>query len=150
MRVIILVKSDEYTETGGIPDEKLVSDMMKFNEELVKAGVMQAAEGLYPSKQARRVRFEGGKATVIDGPFPEAKELVAGFWIWQVKSLDEAVDWVKRMPNPAPTHLGSAVGNVEIRQIQEMDDFASSYAPEIQEKQDNLRAYLAGKTDRSQ
>ncbi len=115
MRVLVLVKEDKNSETGALPDEKLVAEMMKFNDDLTKAGVLLAADGLYPSSKGKRVRFSGAKRTVIDGPFTEAKELVAGFWLWQVKSIDEAVEWLKRAPFDQT--------EVEIRPIFEADDF---------------------------
>jgi hypothetical protein len=119
MRFMVMVRSDKTTEAGGLPDEKLMADMGKFNEELVKAGIMLAAEGLQPSSKGARVRFSGTKRTVIDGPFTEAKELIAGFWLWQVKSKEEAIEWVKRCPNPL-----HGESEIEIRQIYEMEDFA--------------------------
>lgn len=119
MRVLVLIKGDKDSEAGVLPDEKFVAEMMQYNEELVKAGVMLAAEGLYPSSKGARVKFSGEKATVIDGPFTEAKELIAGFWLWQVKSLDEAIEWVKRCPSPD----GAQEGEIEIRPVFEMDDF---------------------------
>jgi hypothetical protein len=125
MRFMVMVRSDKTTEAGGLPDEKLMADMGKFNEELVKAGIMLAAEGLQPSSKGARVRFSGTKRTVIDGPFTEAKELIAGFWLWQVKSKEEAIEWVKRCPNPL-----HGESEIEIRQIYEMEDFAE-LTPEL-------------------
>lgn len=119
MRAMVLMKADETSEAGVLPDEKFLTEMGKYNEELVKAGVMLAAEGLHPSVKGARVKFSGTKTTVIDGPFTEAKELIAGFWLWQVKSMDEAIEWVKRCPCPA----GVEEGEIEIRQVFEMDEF---------------------------
>src|SRR6266478_2675971 len=118
MRVMVLVKANKDTEAGVMPSEKLLTDMGKFNEELVKAGVMLAGEGLHPSSKGARVKFSGAKRTVLDGPFSEAKELVAGFWLWQVKSKEEAIEWVKRCPNPLSTDT-----EIEFRQVFEADDF---------------------------
>jgi hypothetical protein len=129
MRFMILVKADKNSEAGVLPDEKLLAEMGKFNEELLKAGVMLAGEGLHASAKGARVRFSGGKKTVIDGPFTEAKELVAGFWIWQVKSKQEAIDWMKRCPNPY-----DADGEIEIRQMFELEDFGESPAVEHHRK----------------
>jgi hypothetical protein len=117
MRVMVIIKADKNSEAGQLPDEKLLTDMGKFNEELVKAGIMLAGEGLHPSSKGKRVIFSGQKRTVIDGPFTEAKELIAGFWLWQVKSIEEAVEWVKRCPNP----MGGEA-EIEIRQVGEMED----------------------------
>ncbi len=134
MRVMVLAKADKKTEAGVLPDQKSFSDMLKFNEELVKAGVMLAADGLHPSSKGARVRFDGKKRTVIDGPFTETKELVAGFWIWQVKSLDEAIEWLKRAPFDGT--------EVEIRPIFESDDFGAEFTPELRAKQERLRAQV--------
>jgi len=132
MRVMVFIKGDEESEAGVLPDEKFVAEMMQYNEELVKAGVMLAAEGLYPSSKGVRVKFSGEKATVIDGPFTEAKELIAGFWLWQVKSMDEAIEWVKRCPSPA----GAQEGEIEIRPVFESSDFVA----EVKEHEADLRA----------
>jgi hypothetical protein len=140
MRFMILIKADKNSEAGVMPDEKLFTEMGKYNEELVKAGVMLAGEGLHPSSKGARVRFSGGKQTVIDGPFAEAKELIAGFWIWQVKSKEEALEWVKRMPNPMGVE-----SEVEIRQVFETSDFGPELTPELREQEDRLRAELAAK-----
>jgi hypothetical protein len=137
MRVMVLIKADKTTEAGVLPDEKLLTDMGKYNEELVKAGVMLAGEGLHPSSKGKRVRFSGGKRTVIDGPFTEAKELIAGFWLWQVKSMDEAVEWVKRCPGPPQ---GEA--EIEIRQVFEASDFGAEFTPELREQEERLRAQI--------
>jgi hypothetical protein len=118
-----------------LPDQKLLADMGKFNEELVKAGVMLAGEGLHPSKHGKRVRFSGGKKSIIDGPFAETKELVAGFWIWQVKSMDEALEWVRRCPDPMP----GEESELEIRQVFEADDFGEEYTPELRARDEKLR-----------
>ena len=142
MRVMVLLKSDEETEAGVMPSEELLAGMTEFNEELVKAGVMLAGEGLHPSSKGKRVKLSGGKATVIDGPFAEAKELVAGFWLWQVKSLDEAVEWIKRMPNPS----GVSEGEIEIRQVFEDEDFGEAFTPELQEREAQMRAEVEKRT----
>ena len=135
MRFMVLVKADKNTEAGALPDEKLLTEMGKYNEELVKAGVLLAAEGLHPSSKGARVRFSGAKRTVIDGPFAETKELIAGFWLWQVKSKQEAIEWVKRCPNPFP---GTA-SEIEIRQVFEAEDFGAEFTPELREQEDRLR-----------
>jgi hypothetical protein len=137
---MILVKADQNSEAGVMPDEQLLTEMGKYNEELVKAGVMLAGEGLQPSSKGARVRFAGTQRTVIDGPFPEAKELIAGFWIWQVNSLEEAIEWVKRCPNPM---FGES--EIEIRQIFEADDFGAEFTPELREREERLRAQIASK-----
>src|SRR5436853_1421058 len=124
MRFIVMVKATKDSEAGKMPDHKLLADMGKFNEELAKAGVMKAGEGLHPSSKGARVKFSGAKRTVVDGPFPETKELVAGFWIWECKSLDEAIAWVKKCPNP---HPGDS--EIEIRQIFEAEDFGEEFTP---------------------
>src|SRR6516225_8377950 len=121
MRVMLIVKATTNSEAGVLPDEKLLTAMGKYNEELIKAGVLLAAEGLHPSSRGKRVRFAGGKKTVIDGPFAETKELVAGFWIWQVKSMDEAIEWVKRIPNPHGLEPNAPEGEIEIRPVFEME-----------------------------
>jgi hypothetical protein len=135
MRFMILVKADKNTEAGALPDEKLVTAMMKFNEDLVKAGILLAAEGLQPSSKGARVRFSGDKRTVIDGPFTESKELIAGFWLWQVRSKEEAIEWVKRCPNPLP---GDA--EIEIRQVFEPGECAPD-SPELRQQEEHLRAH---------
>ena len=142
MRFMILIKADKNTEAGALPDEKLLTDMGKYNEELVKAGVMLAGEGLHPSSKGARVRFAGGKRTVIDGPFAESKELIAGFWLWQVNSKDEAIEWVKRCPNPLGTE---AEAEIEIRQVFEAADFGAEFTPELQEQEARLRVQIAAK-----
>ncbi len=143
MRFIIMVKASKDSEAGVMPDEKLLAAMGKFNEELVKAGVMLAGEGLHPSSKGARVRFSGAKRTVIDGPFAETKELVAGFWIWQVKSKEEAIEWVKRCPNPMRED-----SEIEIRQVFEAEDFGAEFAPELRDQEERLRAQLAAKKKR--
>lgn len=140
MRVMILVKADPSSEAGVMPDEKLLTEMGKYNEELVKAGIMLAGEGLHPSSKGARVKFSGTKRSVVDGPFTEAKELIAGFWLWQVRSLDEAIEWVKRCPNPT---LGES--EIEIRQVFEASDFGDVLTPELKEQEERLRSQLANK-----
>jgi hypothetical protein len=139
MRFMVLVKGDKATEGGALPDRKMLAEMGKFNEELVKAGVMLAGEGLHASSKGARVRFSGGKKTVIDGPFTETKELVAGFWLWQVGSLDEAVAWVKRCPNP---HYDE--GEIEIRPVFAAEDFGEALTPELKKRQERLRDKIEG------
>ena len=141
MRFMVMVKATKDSEAGILPDEKLLAEMGKFNEELVKAGVMLAGEGLQPSSKGTRVRFSGAKRTVIDGPFAETKELVAGFWLWQVKSKEEAIEWVKRCPNPFP-RIDS---EIEIRQIFEAEDFGAEFTPELRAQEERLRAQVAAK-----
>jgi hypothetical protein len=141
MRVMVMIKADADTEAGVMPSEQLLADMGKFNEELVKAGVMLAGEGLHPSSKGKRVRFSGGKATVIDGPFTEAKELIAGFWLWQVKSMDEAVEWVKRMPSPDDLPA-DAEAVIEIRPVFEAANFGAEFTPELREQEARLRAQI--------
>jgi hypothetical protein len=136
MRFMILVKADKNSEAGVLPDEKLLTEMGKFNEELVKAGVMLAGEGLQPSSKGARVKFSGDKRTVTDGPFTEAKELIAGFWLWQVKSKEEAIEWVKRCPNPMP----GTESEIEIRQVFEAEDFGAEFTPELRKQEERVRA----------
>jgi hypothetical protein len=140
MKFIVMVKATKESEAGVMPDEKLLTDMGKFNEELVKAGVMRAGEGLQPSSKGARVRFSGSKRTVIDGPFAETKELVAGFWIWEMKSMAEAIDWVKRCPNPMASD-----SEIEIRQMFSAEDFGEAFTQRLREKEENLRAQIAAK-----
>ena len=135
MRFMVLIKANKNSETGVMPSQELLTEMGKFNEELVKAGVMLAGEGLQPSSKGVRVRFSGSKRTVIDGPFAETKELLAGFWIWQCKSMDEAIAWLKRCPNP---HNEEA--DVEIRQIFETEDFGAEFTPELRAQEERIRA----------
>jgi predicted 3-demethylubiquinone-9 3-methyltransferase (glyoxalase superfamily) len=144
MRVMVIIKADERTEAGAMPSEQLLAAMGKFNEELVKAGVMLAGEGLHPSSKGKRVRFSEGKATVIDGPFTDAKELIAGFWLWQVKSMDEAVEWVKRMPGPDDLPDGASA-EIEIRPVFEAEDFGAEFTPELREQEARLRAQIEQK-----
>ncbi len=141
MRFMILIKADKNSEAGQMPDERMLTEMGQFNEELVKAGVMLAGEGLHPSSKGARVKFSGSKRTVTDGPFAETKELVAGFWLWQLKSKAEAIEWVKRIPNPMP---GSET-EIEIRQVFEVEDFGAAATPEIREQEKRLRAQSAAK-----
>ena len=136
MRVMVIVKASKESESGALPDQKILTEMGKFNEELVKAGVMLAGEGLQASSKGKRVRFSGTRRTVIDGPFAETKELVAGFWLWQVKSMDEAVEWLKRAPFDGGTE-------VEIRQVFETEDFGDVLTPEARKQEERLRAQLA-------
>ena len=138
MRFMVMVKANRESESGTLPDEKLLTEMGKFNEELVKAGVLLAAEGLQPSSKGARVRFSGNKRTVIDGPFAETKELIAGFWLFQVKSLEEAIEWVKRSPNPF-----AGESEIEIRQVFEPEDFGPALTPELQEQEKRLGARMA-------
>ena len=136
MRFMVIIKADENSEAGVMPSTELLAAMGKYNEELVKAGVMLAGEGLHPSSRGARVKFSRSKRTVIDGPFTETKELVAGFWIFQVKSLEEAIEWVKRCPNPMP----GTEPEIEIRQVFENDDFGAEFTPELREQEDRIRA----------
>jgi uncharacterized glyoxalase superfamily protein PhnB len=137
MRFMVLIKADKNTEAGKMPSEQLLADMGRFNEELVKAGVMLAGEGLHPSAKGARVRFRGKERTVVDGPFAETKELIAGFWLWQVKSKEEAIEWVKRCPNPLE---GEA--QIEIRQVFEAEDFGAEFTPELREQEQRLRSQI--------
>jgi hypothetical protein len=139
MRVMVIVKASKDSEAGVMPSEALLSSMGKFNEELVKAGVLLAAEGLRPSAQGKRVRFSGEKRTVLDGPFAETKELVAGFWLWQVKSIEEAIEWLKRCPNPTPGETGI---EIEIRPVFEMEDFGAALTPELRSQAEHQRDQL--------
>jgi hypothetical protein len=138
MRFLVMVKADKNSEAGVMPSEKLLAEMGKYNEELAKAGVLLAAEGLQPSSKGARVKFSGEKRTVIDGPFTEAKELIAGFWLIQVKSKEEAIEWVKRCPNPM-----EGESEIEIRQVFEADDFGPEFTPELREQEERLRAQMA-------
>jgi hypothetical protein len=137
MRVMVLVPADENSEQGVMPDEKLLTDMGNFNEELVKAGVMLAGEGLHPTSKAARVRFDGDKRTVIDGPFTESKELIAGYWLWQVRDMDEAIEWIKRAPFGGGTEI-------EIRPVFEAEDFGEEFTPELREQEERLRSQIEG------
>ncbi len=138
MRVMVIVKANKESEAGVMPDQKLLTDMQAFNEELVKAGIVLAAEGLQASAKGKRVRFSGTKRTVVDGPFAETKELIAGFWIWKVKSMDEALEWVKKCPNP---HVGDS--EIEIRQVFETEDFGDALTPELRAQEERMRAQLS-------
>jgi hypothetical protein len=138
---MIIVKANKDSEAGIMPDEKLLSEMGKYNEELVKAGIMLAGEGLHPSSKGARVRFSGRERTVIDGPFSETKELIAGFWLWQVKSKEEAIEWVKRCPNPM-----AGESEIEIRQVFEAEDFGAEFTPELREQEERLRAQIEKQT----
>ena len=139
MRVMVFVKANSESETGQMPSTEMLEEMGRFNEELVNAGVMLSGEGLHPTANGKRVRFSGTKRTVVDGPF-QSNDLVAGFWIWQVKSMDEAVEWAKRCPNPMP-----AGGELEIRRIFETEDFGDELTPELREQEDRMRAQLEGR-----
>ena len=138
MRVIVIVKATKNSEAGVMPSEKLLADMGKYNEELVKAGVMLAGEGLHPSLQGKRVVFSGRNKTVVDGPFAETKELIAGFWLWQVKNMDEALEWARRCPEPMPGEEGI----LEIRPVFEADDFGAELTPELRAQEERLRAEI--------
>jgi len=139
MRFMVIVKATPESEAGQMPDEQLLAAMGKYNEELVNAGVMKAGEGLHPSSKGARVRFSGTRRTVVDGPFTEAKELIAGFWLWEVASLDEAIEWVKRCPNP-----DAGESEIEIRQIFSAEDFGAEFTPELREQEERLRERIAG------
>lgn len=140
MRFMIMIKATKESEAGVMPSEQLLTEMGRFNEELVQAGVLLAGEGLQPSSTGARVKFSGDKRTVIDGPFAETKELIAGYWLWQVKSKGEAIEWVKRCPNPMPGE-----SEIEIRQVFEAEDFGAEFTPELREQEERLRAQVAGK-----
>ena len=142
MRVMVIVKADKKSEAGVMPSKQLLTDMMKFNEELVKAGVMLAGEGLHPTSKGKRVRFNGDERIVSDGPFAETKELIAGFWLWQVKSMDEAVEWVKRCPCEGTGE------ELEIRQVFEAEDFAAEFTPELQEQEKRIREQIEQRAKR--
>jgi hypothetical protein len=139
MRVMVMVKATQESEAGQMPGTELLAAMGNFNEELVKAGIMQAGEGLQPSSRGKRVHFSGSRRTVIDGPFAETKELVAGFWLWQVKSMDEAVEWVKRCPNPMVSD-----SDIDIRPVFEAEDFGAEFTPELRAQEDRLRGEIEG------
>ena len=140
MRFMVIVKANKDSEAGVMPSEKMLTEMGKFNEELVKAGVMLAGEGLQPSSKGARVKFSGTKRTVIDGPFSESKELIGGFWLWQVKSKEEAIEWVKRCPNPM-----DGDSEIEIRQVFEAADFGAEFTPELREQEERLRTEITAK-----
>jgi hypothetical protein len=137
MRFIVMVKATKSSEAGEMPSEQMLAEMGRYNEELVKAGIMLAGEGLHPSSKGARVVFSGNKRTVVDGPFSETKELVAGFWIWEVKSKEEAIEWVKRCPNPMPEE-----SEIEIRQVFDAADFGEAFTPELKAQEDRLRAEI--------
>jgi len=139
---MVMVKGDEVTEGGSLPPEemeKMFAEMGKFNEELVNAGIMKAGEGLHPSSMGKRILFDGARRTVVDGPFAEAKELIAGYWLWEVKDMDEAVEWAKRCPNPTGVQ-----GQLEIRPIQELNELGEAFTPELREQEEQLRARIEG------
>jgi hypothetical protein len=140
MRCMILVKANHDTENGVMPSEQLLAEMGRYNEELVKAGIMLAGEGLHPSSRGARVQFSGNSRSVVDGPFAETKELLAGFWLWQVRDLEEAIEWVKRCPNPT-----GAESVIEIRPVFEAEDFGAEFTPELREQEDRLRAEIANR-----
>ena len=137
MRFIVLVKANKDTEAGVMPSEKLLAEMGNYNEELVKAGIMQAGEGLHPSSKGARIKFKGNKRTVVNGPFPETNQLVAGYWLWKVKSREEAIEWAKRCPNPTGEE-----SELELRQVFEAEDFGAEFTPELREQEDKLRAAI--------
>ncbi|MBP0589661.1 YciI family protein [Paraburkholderia sp. LEh10] len=143
MRVMVIIKATSDSEAGKMPSTELLTAMGKFNEELVKAGVMLAGEGLHPSSRGKRVRFSGANRTVIDGPFAETKELIAGFWLWQVKSMEEAVEWVRRCPNPM-----EGESEIEIRRVFDAADFGEEFTPELREQEDRLRAEIEQQANR--
>jgi hypothetical protein len=140
MRVMVIVKATKSSEAGELPDERMLTEMGNYNEELVKAGIMLAGEGLQPSSKGKRVRFSGTHRTVVDGPFAQTSELVAGFWLWQVKSMDEAVEWLKRCPNPH-----NEDSDVEIRPLFEADDFGAEYTPELRDQEERMRQEIASR-----
>jgi hypothetical protein len=140
MRVMVIVKATKESEAGVMPTEQLITEMGRFNEELVKAGIMLAGEGLHPTSRAKRVHFSGKNRTVIDGPFAETRELIAGYWMWQVRSMEEAVEWVRRCPNPMLSD-----SDIEIRPVLEAADFGEAFTPELQQQEERLRAQIEGK-----
>ncbi|KAF7962167.1 YciI family protein [Cupriavidus basilensis] len=144
MRVMVIVKATKQSEAGEMPGTEMLAAMGQFNEELVKAGVMLAGEGLHPSSRGKRVRFSGSQRTVVDGPFAATNELIAGFWLWQVKSMDEAVEWVRRCPNPM-----DGDSEIEIRQVFEAEDFGEAFTPELREQEERLRAEVDSKSGRT-
>lgn len=141
MRVMVIVKATKESEAGKMPSTELLTAMGKFNEELIKAGIMLAGEGLHPSARGKRVRFSGPERRVVDGPFAETKELIAGFWLWQVKSMEEAVEWVKRCPNPMESD-----SDIEIRPVFEAEDFGAEFTPELKEQEERMRAEIGTRT----
>jgi hypothetical protein len=142
MRVVVLIKASERSEAGEMPSQELLEQMTAYNEELVKAGVMLAGDGLHPSSKGVRVEFSGSERKVLDGPFAETKELLAGYWVWQVKSMDEAIEWVKRIPNPEGEH-----SVVEIRPVFEAEDFGEEFTPELREREREIERQLRAKTE---
>jgi hypothetical protein len=142
MRVMVIVKASKESEAGNLPSTELLEQMGRYNEELVKAGVMLAGEGLHPTSRGARVRFAGDRRIVIDGPFAESKELIAGFWLWQVRSMDEAIEWVKRCPNPHP----GTESEIEIRPVFEAQDFGAEFTPELREQEERLRSQISANT----
>jgi hypothetical protein len=140
MRVMVIVKANKNSEAGEMPSEQLLTEMGKFNEELVKAGIMLAGEGLHPSSKGKRVHFSGKSRTVIDGPFSETKELIAGFWLWQVRSMEEAIEWARRCPNP---HVGDS--DLEIRPVFEAEDFGEEFTPELRAQEERMREQITQK-----
>ena len=138
MRVMVIVKADKTSEAGEMPTEQLLTEMGNYNEQLVKAGIMLAGEGLHPSSKGKRIHFSGKSRTVVDGPFSETKELIAGFWLWQVRSMEEAIEWVKRCPNP---QMGES--DIEIRPVFEAEDFGAEFTPELRAQEDRLREQIA-------
>ena len=140
MKVMVIVKATKNSEAGIMPSEKLLTEMGKYNEELVKAGIMLAGDGLHPSVKGKRIKFSGSKRSVVDGPFTETKELIAGFWLWQVRSIDEAVEWLKRCPNPHPEET-----EVEIRPVFEAEDFGAEFTPELREQEQRIREQAAAR-----
>jgi hypothetical protein len=138
MRVMVIIKATKNSEAGVMPSEKLLAEMGQFNEELVKAGVMLAGEGLHPSRKGKRMRIANGRRTVVDGPFAETKELIAGFWLWQVKSIDEAIEWLRRCPDPMP----GEESEIEVRPVFEAEDFGAEFTPELREQEERLRAEI--------
>jgi len=141
MRVMVMVKANEDTEAGAPPDTEMLNEMGKYNEELVKAGVMLDGEGLHPSSRGARIQFSGDQRTVVDGPFAESKELIAGYWVWQVRDMDEAIEWAKRCPNPT-----GAESVLELRPVFELDDFGDNVTPEVRERDERLRSELEGRS----
>lgn len=137
MRVMVIVKATKESEAGEMPSTEMMAAMGNYNEELVAAGIMKAGDGLHPSSKGKRVRFSGTQRTVVDGPFAETKELIAGFWMWEVKSMDEAVEWARRCPNPMPSG-----GELELRPVFEAEDFGEAYTPELRAQEDHIRAQL--------
>jgi hypothetical protein len=142
MRVMVIIKATKNSEAGIMPSEKLLADMGKYNEELVKAGIMLAGEGIHPSSKGKRIVFSGGKKSIFDGPFAETKELLAGFWLWQVRNMDEALEWARRCPDPMP----GEEAQLELRPVFEAADFGAEFTPELREKEDRLREQIANQT----